>query len=203
MQRTHVVNQSQMLSLSHPLVLASNSPRRKQLLAEAGFVFSVKTADVAEDFPSDMPVTDVPVYLAKRKAQAIAAQLPDAIILGADTVVIIEGEILNKPVDKADASRMLAQLSGKKHDVITGVCLRQGSTLVSFADRTEVYFKSLSQEEITFYVDNYVPLDKAGAYGAQEWMGMVAVEKIIGSYFNVMGLPVHLLYKYLQETFAE
>ena len=187
------------MNLNYPLVLASNSPRRQQLLMGAGMVFSVKTKNVPEDFPADMPVEDVPVYLAKKKALAFAGELTNEVIIAADTVVIINGQILNKPEDEKEAIEMLTLLSGRKHEVITGVCLFSNTRTFTFSDLTEVYFKGLSEEEIRFYVENYRPFDKAGAYGAQEWMGMVAIEKIVGSYFNVMGLPVHLVYKHLQQ----
>jgi septum formation protein len=187
------------MNFPYSLVLASNSPRRQQLLTGAGMVFSVKTKNVPEDFPADMPVEEVPLYLAKKKALAFAEELSDEIIIAADTVVIVNGQILNKPHDEKEAIAMLSLLSGRRHDVITGVCLFSKTRTLTFSDLTEVYFKDLSAEEITFYVENYRPFDKAGAYGAQEWMGMVAVEKIVGSYFNVMGLPVHLVYRHLQQ----
>jgi septum formation protein len=186
------------MNIAHPLVLASNSPRRQQLLISAGFVFSVQTKNIPEDFPEDMPLAEVPVYLARKKAMAFKEEIKDELIIAADTVVIIDGKILNKPADETEAAQMLGQLSGNMHEVITGVCLFSRDKTFAFSDRTEVYFKSLSPEEINFYVAYYRPFDKAGAYGAQEWMGMIAVEKIVGSYFNVMGLPVHLVYKYLQ-----
>jgi septum formation protein len=165
----------------------------------AGFVFSVKTKDIPEDFPSDMPVTEVPLYLAHKKASSLANEITDEIILAADTVVIIEGKILNKPSTEVEAFEMLTLLSGKKHEVITGVCLLSKKKTLTFSDRTEVYFAKLTEEEINFYVTYYRPFDKAGAYGAQEWMGMIAVEKIVGSYFNVMGLPVHSVYQHLRD----
>jgi septum formation protein len=186
------------MNIAHPLVLASNSPRRQQLLISAGFVFSVQTKNIPEDFPETMPLAEVPVYLARKKAMAFKDEINDELIIAADTVVIIDGKILNKPADETEAAQMLSQLSGNMHEVITGVCLFTRNKTFTFSDRTEVYFKNLSPEEINFYVTYYCPFDKAGAYGAQEWMGMIAVEKIVGSYFNVMGLPVHLVYKYLQ-----
>jgi septum formation protein len=187
------------MNFNYPLVLASNSPRRQQLLMGAGMVFSVKTKNIPEDFPADMPVEEVPLYLAQKKAMAFAEELTNEIIIAADTVVVINGQILNKPEDEKEAVEMLSLLSGRKHEVITGVCLFSKEKIVSFSDLTEVYFKSLTEEEIYFYVTHYRPFDKAGAYGAQEWMGMIAVEKIIGSYFNVMGLPVHLVYEHLKQ----
>ncbi len=186
-----------MLRLNHPLILASNSPRRKQLMHEMGFEFVVKTKDTDESFPDDIPLNEVPVYLAEKKANAFKNELKNEIIITADTVVIINDRILNKPSDAKEAYEMLSLLSSKKHDVITGVCLLSENKKVLFSDITEVYFKELSKEEIDFYINKYKPYDKAGSYGAQEWMGMVAVEKIIGSYFNVMGLPVHKVYEEL------
>lgn len=184
--------------MKYSLVLASNSPRRQQLLRDMGLSFSVKTKDVPEDFSADMPVEEVPVYLARKKALAFAGEIGDELFLTADTVVIIGGAILNKPQDKEEAFAMLSRLSGKMHLVITGVCLYTKENVVTFSDMTEVYFKELSPEEINYYIDTYKPYDKAGAYGAQEWMGMIGVEKIVGSYFNVMGLPVHKVYECLR-----
>jgi septum formation protein len=185
------------MQFKYPLILASGSPRRQQLLREAGFLYSLRMKSVPEDFPEDMPVAEVPVMLARRKAEALRAELSGEIVLTADTVVIIEGIILNKPADEAEAFTMLSQLSGKMHQVITGVCLLSSEKTVTFSDLTEVYFKPLSADEIKWYIRQCKPYDKAGAYGAQEWMGMVGVEKIIGSYFNVMGLPVHRVYEEL------
>jgi septum formation protein len=186
------------MNLKYPLVLASNSPRRQQLLTQSGFVFSVKTKDTPEDFPSAMPAEEVPVHLAQRKAAAVLNELTNEIVLAADTVVIIDGQILNKPRDNSEAFQMLSILSGRKHEVITGVCVSSKEKTISFSDLTEVFFKKLTINEIEFYIKKYQPFDKAGAYGAQEWMGMIAIEKIIGSYFNVMGLPVHQVYNCLK-----
>ncbi len=145
-----------------------------------------------------MPVAEVPLMLARRKAEAFRPELTDEVVVAADTVVVIDGHILNKPQDEAEAIEMLSRLSGRMHEVITGVCILSKAKTVAFSDLTEVYFKPLSEEEIKFYVRQYKPFDKAGAYGAQEWMGMVGVEKIVGSYFNVMGLPVHKVYEALR-----
>ncbi|MDJ1470150.1 Maf family protein [Xanthocytophaga flava] len=186
-----------MLSLP-PIILASNSPRRQQLMRDAGFTFSVQSKNVAEDFPADMPLQDVPVFLAEKKAAAFANEIQNEIVVSADTVVIIGNQILNKPVDKEEAKAMLNMLSGKMHEVITGVCVLSSQKKIVFSDRTDVYFKALTDNEIEYYIEKYQPFDKAGAYGAQEWMGMVGVEKIIGSYFNVMGLPIHKVYKVLK-----
>ena len=186
-----------MLKLNNPLILASNSPRRKQLMHDIGFEFIVKTKETDESFSENIPLIEVPIYLAEKKANAFKNELKNEIIITADTVVIIGDEILNKPADEKEAFEMLSLLSGRKHEVITGVCLLSENKKVLFSDLTEVFFKVLSKQEIIFYINKYKPFDKAGSYGAQEWMGMVAIEKIIGSYFNVMGLPVHKVYEEL------
>ncbi len=186
------------MNLQRPIILASNSPRRKQLLQDMGFTFTVRSKNVDEDFPSHMPLTEVPVYLAQKKAAVFAGEISDEIVIAADTVVIVEGQILNKPQDEQEAFDMLSLLSGRKHEVITGVTIFSQEQQATFSDLTEVYFRHLSEEEIWFYIHTYKPFDKAGAYGAQEWMGMIGVEKIAGSYFNVMGLPVHKVYEALK-----
>jgi septum formation protein len=163
-----------------------------------GFTFTVRSKNVDEDFPSHMPLTEVPVYLAQKKAAVFAGEISDEIVIAADTVVIVEGQILNKPQDEQEAFDMLSLLSGRKHEVITGVTIFSQEQQATFSDLTEVYFRHLSEEEIWFYIHTYKPFDKAGAYGAQEWMGMIGVEKIAGSYFNVMGLPVHKVYEALK-----
>ncbi len=180
-----------------PLILASSSPRRQYLMKEAGFTFTVEKPDVDESFPDDMPVEQVAKYLASVKAEHFRLTMQDEIIVTADTVVIIGDTILNKPENKAHAIEMLTLLSGKTHKVITGVCIISKEKEESFDDVTEVTFKKLTEKEIEFYVDTYKPYDKAGAYGAQDWIGMVAIEKIVGSYFNVMGLPVHKVHQHL------
>ena len=182
--------------------MASGSPRRQYLLKEAGFTFTVEKSDVEESFPAELPVEDVARYLAEKKAEYFRPGIHEEIVLTADTVVVLDGRILNKPQDRADAIRMLTLLSGKTHRVITGVSIVSKEKEDSFDDTTEVTFKKLSQQEIEFYVDTYEPYDKAGAYGAQDWIGMVAVEKIIGSYFNVMGLPIHKVYQHLTLNFS-
>lgn len=188
--------QNAMFSLP-PLILASTSPRRQQLMRDAGYEFTVRSKNVAEDFPATMPVAQVPEFLAEKKAEAFRQEIENELVVAADTVVIIDRQILNKPQDEAEAFAMLRQLSGRMHEVITGVCLLSAQKKILFSDRTEVYFKSLTDDEIQFYIRQYQPFDKAGAYGAQEWMGMVGVEKIVGSYFNVMGLPIHKVYEQL------
>ena len=170
-------------------------------MKEAGFTFTVEKPDVEESFPEEMPVTHGAKYLAIKKAEYFRANLYDKIIVTADTVVILDNKILNKPQDRNEAITMLSILSGKTHLVMTGVCIISKDKDESFDDTTEVTFTKLSAQEIEFYVDNYKPYDKAGAYGAQDWIGMVAIEKITGSYFNVMGLPIHKVYKYLTNHF--
>jgi septum formation protein len=184
--------------MKHPLVLASSSPRRQYLMREAGFTFTVEKPDVEESFPSELPVEQVARYLANKKAEYFRKELHHQIIVTADTVVILEGEIMNKPGDRKEAIAMLSRLSGKTHLVMTGVCILSAEKEESFDDTTEVTFRKLTQEEIEFYVDHYKPYDKAGAYGAQDFIGMIAIEKIKGSYFNVMGLPVHKVYGHLK-----
>lgn len=182
----------------YKIILASKSPRRQYLLKELGLNFEVHTKEVDESFPDDLRAQEIPLYLCQKKADAFDEELTDAtIVITADTVVWIDGQVLNKPENYADAVRMLKLLSGKKHQVYTGVCLKSKNKTTSFYSQTDVYFKTLSQEEIDYYVTNFNPYDKAGAYGAQEWIGYIAVEKIEGTYFNVMGLPVREVYEAL------
>ena len=187
------------MKLDRNLILASSSPRRQYLMKEAGFTFTVEKPDVDESFPSTLPVDQVAKYLAEKKAEYFRLNMKDEIVLTADTVVIFANTILNKPTDRIDALKMLGSLSGNTHLVMTGVCIISKEREVSFEDTTEVTFQSLTQGEIEFYVDQYKPYDKAGAYGAQDWIGMVAIKKIVGSYFNVMGLPVHQVYQHLKD----
>ncbi len=183
-----------------PLILASQSPRRRQLLEEAGFEFRVQAFDMDEQFPSDMPVEAVAPWLAQGKAQVAKHLLIDnEIILAADSVVILDNVIYNKPIDVADAFRMLRALSGRQHTVITGVCLLSLEKEVVFSGITKVWFEPLSDSEIEYYIDTCKPFDKAGAYGVQEWIGHCKINKIEGTYANVMGLPINLVYKHLAE----
>lgn len=186
------------MKLKRPLILASSSPRRQYLMKEAGFEFTVEKPDVDESFPADMPVDQVARYLASKKGEYFRLNIKNEIIVTADTVVIIFNRILNKPKDKKEACEMLSELSGRTHLVMTGVCILAKEREESFDDTTEVTFQSLTRDEIEFYVDHYKPYDKAGAYGAQDWIGMVAIKKISGSYFNVMGLPIHQVYEHLK-----
>ena len=169
-------------------------------MKEAGFEFTIEKPEVDETFPKELPVDQVAKYLASKKNRIfLVLRLNDEeIIVTVNTVVVLSNKILNKPDDRDEAIAMLTQLAGKTHLVITGVCIISKEKEESFDDTTEVTFVKLTRNEIEFYVDNYKPFDKAGAYGAQDWVGMVAIEKIVGSYFNVMGLPVHKVYQHLQ-----
>lgn len=170
-------------------------------MKEAGFEFTVEKPDVEEDFPSELPVELVAKYLAEKKAEYFRMSMKNEIIVTADTVVILNGSIMNKPADRNEAIAMLNALSGNTHHVMTGVCILSKEKEISFDDTTEVTFQHLTSTEIEYYVDEYKPYDKAGAYGAQDWIGMVAIQKIKGSYFNVMGLPIHLVYQHLHKDF--
>lgn len=174
----------------YKVILASQSPRRKQLMELAEIDFTIVIADVDETNPTGMPGAEVPVHLAKKKAAAIEQQVHNAIIIAADTVVLLDDEILGKPKDEADAISILQKLSGRVHRVVTGVCMQQGDKQVSFSTVTEVHFRKLNDVQIQHYVSNYKPFDKAGAYAIQEWIGMIGIEKIDGDYYNVMGLPI-------------
>ena len=182
----------------YKLILASKSPRRQQLLKELGFNFELLTKDVDESFPENLKAHEIPLFLCRKKAEAFDEELKDdTIVITADTIVWIDDQVLNKPENFDDAVRMLKILSGKMHEVYTGVCLKSKKKTKTFYAVTRVYFKALTQEEIEYYINNFNPFDKAGAYGAQEWIGYIAIEKIEGSYFNVMGLPVRELYEEL------
>ena len=182
------------------IVLASKSPRRRELLAGLGFPFEVRVLEgIDESYPHDLPVSEVALYIAGKKAEAYRQAITDdELIITADTVVIVGDEILGKPVDEADAVRMLRELSGRTHQVTTGVCLLSSEQESRFAVTTDVTFKTLTDEEIQYYVSHYKPFDKAGAYGIQEWIGYIGVTGLHGSYYNVMGLPVQRIYSELQ-----
>jgi septum formation protein len=188
-----------MINFDHyEIILASQSPRRQQLLKDMGFSFKVIVTDVDEIYPQEMPVSEIPVYLAEIKANAIINELKEnTLIIAADTIVAIGNKVLGKPRDEADAFDILRQISGRMHKVITGVCLKTTLKQKSFFAESNVYFRYLSDEELYYYITNYKPFDKAGAYGVQEWIGYVGIERIEGSYFNVMGLPTQMLYKEL------
>ena len=191
------------MELKYKLILASNSPRRKELLAGLGVPFEVRVLqDIYEHYPENLPVNEVARYIAKEKADAyrriVAA---DELIITADTVVIVGDEILGKPMDEADAVRMLRLLSGRTHQVTTGVCLLTAEKERCFDVTTDVTFKTLTDEEIHYYVNRYRPFDKAGAYGIQEWIGYIGVTGLNGSYYNVMGLPVQRIYQELTKHY--
>lgn len=183
------------------IILASNSPRRRELLGGLGVDYEVKTIPgVDESYPETLQGEEIPVYISREKAAAyLPTMAADDLIITADTIVWLEGKVLGKPADEADAKRMLRELSGKTHQVITGVTLSTVSFQRSFAVTSEVEFAPLSEDEIDFYVENYHPLDKAGAYGVQEWIGFIGVRNLVGSYFNVMGLPIQRLYQELKQ----
>lgn len=183
------------------VILASNSPRRRELLADLGIDFQVKTLKgVDESYPHDLPVLEIAEYISRKKAHAYKSQMSaDQLIITADTVVILGDEVLGKPADDADARRMLRELSGKTHKVVTGVTIATTCNIKSFSAVTDVEFAPLSDEDINYYLDHYRPLDKAGAYGIQEWIGCMGVRHISGSFYNVMGLPLHRLYSELNQ----
>ena len=182
------------------IILASNSPRRRELLGGLGIDFEVKVLpDIEEQYPATLPVDQIAEYIAAEKAAAYRGLMgPADLVITADTVVIAGGEVMGKPVDADDARRMLRKLSGQTHQVVTGVCLTTTEKQSRFSVTTDVDFKQLCEEEITFYIDNFKPFDKAGAYGIQEWIGFIGVTGIRGSYFNVMGLPVQRIYEELR-----
>lgn len=180
------------------IILASNSPRRRELLEGLDVDFDVEVIKgIEEAYPSNLPLEQIPQYIAQEKASAYNVK-NDEVLLTADTIVVLNGEIMGKPQDRADAHRMLRELSGQTHHVITGVCLTTTQKQKAFAETTAVTFRELSNSEIDYYIDNYRPFDKAGAYGIQEWIGYVGVSRIEGSFYNVMGLPVEWVYEELK-----
>lgn len=183
------------------LILGSKSPRRAHLLREAGFSFVIRPKDVEESYPETIPPEEVATFLAQKKARAMLEFLETEgdILLTADSVVLLGDEIFGKPTDREDAARILRRLSGNRHRVITGVCLRSQEKELLFAGESVVYFEPLSEEEITYYIDHFQPYDKAGAYAIQEWIGLCKISKIEGTYANIMGLPVDMVYERLQE----
>lgn len=186
------------------IILASQSPRRKELLSLMGIPFTVVVRDVDESFPKGLDPVAAVRHIAEKKARAfMAEEIVDALVLTADTIVTIDGRILGKPRDKAQAVEMLTCLSGRRHEVITAVALLFHGAIEVFHETTEVHFRVLSTDEIDHYIDHYQPFDKAGAYGIQEWIGMVAIEKIVGSYTNVVGLPTAKLSEVLHGRLAK
>ena len=185
--------------MKYNIILASNSPRRRELLAGLDVDYEVRVLkDIDETYPDNLPVADIPTYISREKAAAYTIA-DNELLLTADTVVVLGNEVLGKPADDADAKRMLRELSGKTHQVITGVCLTTTKKQHCFSVTTDVTFKELTDDEIDYYVTNYHPLDKAGAYGIQEWIGYIGVTSLKGSYFNVMGLPVQRIYDALAD----
>ena len=184
---------------NYHIILASNSPRRRELLGGLGIDYEVRVlSDIDESYPATLPVADIAEFIAAKKADAYRATMADnELIITADTVVICGNEVMGKPTDEADACRMLRQLSGRVHHVTTGVCLTTSQQQRRFSVTTEVTFKQLSDEEISYYVTCYRPFDKAGAYGIQEWIGYIGCTGLNGSYYNVMGLPVQRIYQEL------
>ena len=182
------------------IILGSQSPRRRELMAGLDLPFTAITIDADESYPADLQAGDIPYYISRAKARAYEVQLlPDQLLITADTIVWLDGRMLGKPHDEAEAIDMLKQLSGKTHQVYTAVTFaQQGKDLDTIVDKTDVTFAELSEEEIVSYVRKYRPLDKAGAYGVQEWIGYIACTAMNGSYFNVMGFPVHRVYQKLK-----
>lgn len=183
----------------YKVILASGSPRRRELMAGLGVNYEVRILpDVDESYPDTLQGEEIPLYIAKEKADAyIPMMQPDELIITADTIVWLDGKVLGKPRDREDALQMLRTMSGRIHKVFTGVCITTTDWQRSFTAQTEVRFATLSEDEIIYYVDNFKPMDKAGAYGVQEWIGFIGVENISGSYYNIMGLPVQKLYREL------
>lgn len=183
----------------YKVILASGSPRRRELMAGLGVNYEVRILpDVDESYPDTLQGEEIPLYIAKEKADAyIPMMQPDELIITADTIVWLDGKVLGKPRDREDALQMLRTMSGRTHEVFTGVCITTTDWQRSFTALTEVRFATLSEDEIIYYVDNFKPMDKAGAYGVQEWIGFIGVENISGSYYNIMGLPVQKLYREL------
>jgi septum formation protein len=183
------------------IILASGSPRRKELLTDAGFQFRILTKEVEENYPIYLQRTEIPLYLSKLKAYSIKSDFPDSLIIAADTVVVQRRDVLNKPSSSEEAKQMLSKLSNNMHEVITGVTICYKNQECSFYDITEVFFKELSEEYINYYIEHYKPFDKAGSYGIQEWIGMVGIKKIQGDFYNVMGLPVSKLIEEIERLF--
>ena len=183
----------------YKVILASGSPRRRELMAGLGVNYEVRILpDVDESYPDTLQGEEIPLYIAKEKADAyIPMMQPDELIITADTIVWLDGKVLGKPRDREDALQMLRTMSGRTHKVFTGIYTTTTDWQRSFTAQTEVRFATLSEDEIIYYVDNFKPMDKAGAYGVQEWIGFIGVENISGSYYNIMGLPVQKLYREL------
>ena len=180
------------------VVLASGSPRRKQLLEWAEVHFDILVANTDESYPDDLEITEIPVHIARNKAIAVQHKVNDQIVIAADTIVVLDNQVIGKPQSREHAIDILESLAGKKHRVITGVVIKRGEKEIAFADITEVIFHPLTTAQITFYVDKYKPYDKAGAYAIQEWIGVVGIKYVSGDFYNVMGLPVNRVVQALQ-----
>ncbi len=194
---------SSTLSLQYPLILASNSPRRKEILTQAGFDFTVLPADIDESIDTSWLIGEVPGILAEKKAMVLAESCPNQLILAADTIVVVDNQILNKPANKQEAREMLMQLSGKDHEVFTGISLVGPQGVFTQVDRAVVTFRELLDWEIDWYVKGGSSLDKAGAYGVQDFIGMVGISRLEGSFYTVMGLPIHRVYQLMQPYILE
>ncbi|MBK6265071.1 septum formation protein Maf [Marivirga sp. S37H4] len=187
------------MNLAYPLILGSKSPRRKEILQKAGFQFSTEAKDTEESYPDDLPKTEVAAFLSEKKANAFLgnSSYDNKIVLTADTTVLIDGMLLEKPKDAPEAFAMLKKLSGRKHQVISGFAILCNGEVTSYSDETLVHFSEINDQEIENYIKKHQPFDKAGAYGIQEGLGLTHIDRLEGSYFTVMGLPIHLVYKAL------
>ncbi|MBT3302241.1 MAG: septum formation protein Maf [Bacteroidetes bacterium] len=179
------------------MILVSQSPRRQEILTKAGYTFEVLPAHIDENYPDNMSIEEIPVFLAEQKAMSLSAAYENEILLAADTIVVLDEQVINKPADAKEAFEMLSLLSGKTHQVISGVCIAKGEDVITFSDISLVTFRELTEDEILYYIEHHKPYDKAGAYGVQDFIGMVGIERIEGSFYNVMGLPIHKVYKAL------
>ena len=191
--------ENNMIKQFPPIILASKSPRRQELLKLMGIDFRVVLKEVDESYPSGLCPSEIAVHIAEKKAKAYDLFIHDEIVITADTIVSLDGLIMGKPENEDHAFEILSALSGNRHEVITGVSLLKDHLISSFYEVSEVYFKPLSSEQISYYISAFQPMDKAGAYGIQEWIGLVAIEKIVGSYTNIVGLPTHRLYEELSK----
>lgn len=181
------------------IILASQSPRRKQLLEWAEIPFEIVVKETDETFPQGLRTDEVAIHIARNKALAVQPLVQmDAVVLAADTIVVLHEKIIGKPKDREDAINILSNLSGQKHTVITGVVIKKGNEEITFADSTDVYFHELTKEQIEFYIDKYKPYDKAGAYAIQEWIGVVGIKSVQGDFYNVMGLPISRVVRALE-----